>query len=357
MMDLITLFSELAATLIILVTRPCSLFKLACFFTMKTVFIVIHTWMELVRATFGFHVNLFSRTMVLTVALISLPVRILNALKRERQLELYLHDIQIELENLEWDRKELVDDLRTAIKERKRMELILAEVEEEHDKAIAKIEQLEGEFQDLKNENLRLKEIKDEVYWSIKGPDDMDNGQNTGFSESSGIPYGISSWKSSYNGSGIFLQDPMMSKDTWGDEEKPKTKFLNFLKARIQPLNPDIISRQLDMDEVLGQRREVAMSHSLFSAVLSLLVGIIIWEAEDPCMPLVVALFTVVGMSLKSVFELFSTIKIKHASDAVALLSFNWFVLGMLTYPALPRVARMLAPMSLMVVDKLVSSL
>lgn len=63
------------------------------------------------------------------------------------QLELYLHDIQIELENLEWDRKELVDDLRTAIKERKRMELILAEVEEEHDKAIAKIEQLEGEVQ------------------------------------------------------------------------------------------------------------------------------------------------------------------------------------------------------------------
>ncbi|XP_035543814.1 uncharacterized protein LOC108995522 isoform X7 [Juglans regia] len=158
MMDLITLFSELVATFIILVTRPFSLFKLACFFAMKTVFILIHTWMELVRATFGFHVNLFSRIIMLTVTLISLPARILNALKRERQ------------------------------------------------------------FQDLKNENLRLKEIKDEGYWSIKGPDDMGNGQNTGISESSGIPCGISSWKSSYNGSGIFLQDPMMSKDTWVDE-------------------------------------------------------------------------------------------------------------------------------------------
>ncbi|KAF5477458.1 hypothetical protein F2P56_004097 [Juglans regia] len=218
MMDLITLFSELVATFIILVTRPFSLFKLACFFAMKTVFILIHTWMELVRATFGFHVNLFSRIIMLTVTLISLPARILNALKRERQLELYLNDIQIELENLEWDRKELGDDLQIAIKECKMMELILAEVEEEHDKAIAKIEQLEGEFQDLKNENLRLKEIKDEGYWSIKGPDDMGNGQNTGISESSGIPCGISSWKSSYNGSGIFLQDPMMSKDTWVDE-------------------------------------------------------------------------------------------------------------------------------------------
>lgn len=184
----------------------------------------------------------------------------------------------------------------------------------------------------------------------------MGNAQNTGISESSGIPSGISSWKSSYNGSGIFLQDPMMSKDTWGDEREPKTKFLNFVKASIQPLNPEIFSRQLDMNEVLGQRREVAMSQSLFSAVLSLLVGMIIWEAEDPCLPLVVALFTVVGMSLKSVVELFSTIKNKPASDAVALLSFNWFVLGMLTYPALPRIASMLAPLSSRVVDNLVSS-
>lgn len=86
MMDLITLFSELVATFIILVTRPFSLFKLACFFAMKTVFIVIHTWMELVRATFGFHMNLFSRIIMLTVTLISLPARILNALKRERQV-------------------------------------------------------------------------------------------------------------------------------------------------------------------------------------------------------------------------------------------------------------------------------
>lgn len=61
------------------------------------------------------------------------------------QLELYLHDTQIELENLVWDRKELQEHLQTTIKERKMMELILAELEEEYDKAIAKIEQLEGE--------------------------------------------------------------------------------------------------------------------------------------------------------------------------------------------------------------------
>lgn len=58
---------------------------------------------------------------------------------------MHLHDMQIELENLAWDRKELQQHLQTAIKEHKLMELILAELEEEHDKAIAKIELLEGE--------------------------------------------------------------------------------------------------------------------------------------------------------------------------------------------------------------------
>ncbi len=65
------------------------------------------------------------------------------------QLGLYLHDMRIELENLLWDRKELQEYLQTAIKERKMMELILAELEEEHDKAISKLEQLEGEVQIL----------------------------------------------------------------------------------------------------------------------------------------------------------------------------------------------------------------
>lgn len=65
------------------------------------------------------------------------------------QLGLYLHDMRIKLENLLWDRKELQEHLQTAIKERKMMELILAELEEEHDKAISKLEQLEGEVQIL----------------------------------------------------------------------------------------------------------------------------------------------------------------------------------------------------------------
>ena len=88
MTDLMALFSELMTTIVILVTRPFSLFKLACLFGMKTVIIFIRTWIELVSAAICSHLNLFWRITMMTVALISLPVRILNALQNERQVSI-----------------------------------------------------------------------------------------------------------------------------------------------------------------------------------------------------------------------------------------------------------------------------
>lgn len=84
-------------------------------------------------------------------------------------------------------------------------------------------------------------------------------------------------------------------------------------------------------------RRVEALYRSLFSSILSLVVGMVIWEARNPCSPLVVALFFVVGMSLHSVVVFFSTIKNKPATDAVALLCLNCFILGTLSSPILPR--------------------
>ncbi|CAN1305105.1 hypothetical protein LINPERPRIM_LOCUS26421 [Linum perenne] len=101
-----------------------------------------------------------------------------------------------------------------------------------------------------------------------------------------------------------------------------------------------------NMDEVLEQR-DIAFWQSVLSAVLSLTVGMIIYEAKDAnCMPLVVALYTVVGMSMKNVISFFSTIDNNPASDAVALLSFNCFILGTLTYPTLPKVVRILGSLA-----------
>lgn len=62
---------------------------------------------------------------------------------------------------------------------------------------------------------------------------------------------------------------------------------------------------------------------------------------QDPCTPLVIALFTVVGMSLANVVRFFNKLQSHQGFVAVALLSLNWFMLGTLAHPALPYVGQM----------------
>ncbi|XVE57270.1 hypothetical protein DITRI_Ditri04bG0078100 [Diplodiscus trichospermus] len=360
MAGLLILFPKLITNLMIVVIMPFSLCKSAFAFCLKTIFIVIQTWMELVKAAVSLHVNMFRKAVSWTVALVSLPVRVLTALQRERVLEQHLHQMRFELETHVWNRKELEDHLQAAVRERGIMESMLVEVEEEHEKAVAKIELLEGELQDLKDENIRLKEIQGKAAWGFEAHDVTNKSRSINTVDNHVIPYSVSSWISSYKGSGVSFQDLMMNRELWEGKSKSNTRLFDFLKAGPAPsgseplFTPSVIPN-LDVNTVLEQRREIALSQTLFSAVLSLLVAIIIWEAEDPCMPLVVALFTVVGMSLKSVILFFFTIKNKPASDAVALLSFNWFILGTLSYPTLPRVTRMLDPLTLNLVDRIAS--
>ncbi|XP_044501516.1 uncharacterized protein LOC123222681 [Mangifera indica] len=362
MVSLMSLSQELMATMMILVTKPFCLCKSAILFCLKTTFFVVYSWIDLVNATTSFHVNMICRTMSWTVALISLPLRVFTALQRETVLEQQLHEMQLELETLAWDRKELEGHLQTAIEEHKSMESMLAELEDENDKAMAKIELLEGKLQCMKDETLQLKEICSKERWSLKVNDKV-SGRKVGVAaDNYDISYGCPSWKSNFKGTDFFFQDMMMHKDSWASESMSNAEFLNILKTgiaassgSIHSYTPGVIPRNIEMNEVLDQRRGVALLQSLFSAGLSLLVGMIIWEAEDPCMPLVVALFTVVGISLKSVVHFFSTIKNKPASDAVALLSFNWFILGTLTCPTLPKVARVLAPLTFRFVGQTVS--
>ncbi|PNX93985.1 hypothetical protein L195_g017150 [Trifolium pratense] len=259
--------------------------------------------------------------------------------------------MQNEMENLEWNQKKLQERFQMAVKECKMMEMLLAELEEEHDMAIAKIENLEGKLRDQINENLRLKEIQGKAYWNSKDPN-IDNDRKID-DKSHSNPSATLQWKSGYRESGDSLQDLLMNKDNWEDESKTRTDLLKLLKPGLKsapansaakPVSKDIIK----VNEVLDHHRDVAISQSIFSAILSLIVGVTVWGADDPCMPLIIALFAVVGMSLKSVVKFFFSIRNKPASDAVALLSFNWFILGTLTYPTLPRVAPMLAPLVLL---------
>ncbi|XP_022976798.1 uncharacterized protein LOC111477072 isoform X1 [Cucurbita maxima] len=307
---------------ILFITWPFSFFISTCSLILKTFVVVVQTWLELLKTSVSLHLNILWTTLMWIIAFVSLPGRILAALKRERQLQKNLQFLAIEFDNVLWERKELQKQFQTAMKEQKMMELMLDELEMINEKATNKIALLESEVQKLRNENHRLQEIKGKAYWSLKGFDVKSEAQKTS-RVGSNITYGISSCSSSYSDSSL-LQDLSRSEASKDEDE--------------------------DITEILDEQREVAVHRSLFSTLLSLLVGVIIWKAEEPHLCLVVALMFVVSISLKSVVEFFTTIKNKPALDAVSLLSFNWFVLGILAYPTLPNMARLLAPLASRVV-------
>ncbi|XP_060207878.1 uncharacterized protein LOC132635483 isoform X2 [Lycium barbarum] len=326
-------FLQLVNTVLI---KPLSLVKFTCFFGVRTICIVIQTWTELVRAAMGIHASLLWRLIIWAIAILSLPIRSLTALQRERALEMHLQELQTEFENLVWERKQLEKKIQLAINDKRILQAMLAELEDEHDEAIVKIEQLEG--QDLKVENQRLNEVHGKALSDQRDHFDAQ-------SYSGAVPF----WRSSGIESVAIDQEGLK-------ENKSKSGSMNhdFMGARS---SRDVKLEDFDTRDVLQQRRDLAFSQTLFSAILSLLVGTIVWKAEDACMPLILALFTVVGMSLWSVVQFFSTIKNRPASDAVALLSFNWFLLGTLTYPTLPRITPVVAPVLWALSDRTVELL
>ncbi|XP_022941541.1 uncharacterized protein LOC111446814 [Cucurbita moschata] len=283
------------------------------------------------------------------IAFVSLPGRIVVALQRERQLQQNLQFLEIEFENVLWERKEFQKHFQAAMKEQKVVELMLDELEMIHEKATDKISHLESELHKLRNENLRLQEIKGKTYWSLKGLDNKGEAQNAGRLDSD-ITFGISSCSSIYSGSSIVQY--LFQSDIWKDDNIPKARLIELLesglKSGLRSLSSEVSKDEDDKDvaETLDEQREIAISRSLFSTLLSLLVGMIIWKAEESHLCLVMALLFVVSISLKSVVEFFTTIKNKPALDAVALLSFNWFILGILAYPMLPNIARLLVPLT-----------
>ncbi|XP_015083764.1 uncharacterized protein LOC107027106 isoform X1 [Solanum pennellii] len=381
---------QLVNTVMILLIKPLSLVKFTCFFGVRTICIVIQTWTELLRAAMGFHARLLWKLIIWAIAVLSLPIRSLTALQRERALEMHLQEMQIEFENLVWERKQLEKKILVAIKDKKIMQAMLAELEDEHDDAIVKIEQLEdqldnvfpfrhvflatskkmdlierdievnwsqkavasicynGPLQNLKVENQRLNEVHGKALSDLK--DHFDGPVMQGCSDA--VPF----WRSSGIESVAIHKEGMQE-----DKSKSGSTSSEFVEARscrdVNRPRTQTTSEYFDTNDVLQQRRDLAVSQTLFSAILSLLVGTIIWKAEDACMPLVLALFAVVGMSLWSVVQFFSTIRNRPASDAVALLSFNWFLLGTLTYPTLPRITPVFAPVLWTLSDRAVELL
>ncbi|KAK1408606.1 hypothetical protein QVD17_40529 [Tagetes erecta] len=321
---------EFVGTMLYLIIKPFSLFKLSCMAGVRATSIVINTWVEVLCTFIYLNVSIFWRFVLGSLSLITLPARALAALYREKQLQAQLNELQDRVESLVWDRKELQKHIRVANKEQEMLEMMLGELEGEHDEAIHKIKLMETELQYLKDENHRLKEVHGKSQWDT----DIQDGASYGYGQKHNKD-GMSPWKSDRHK----FTDILMHRDAFDDVSKGKFNAHDSVKND----SASVVHQLMNGSVIFGQQREVAISQSLFSAMLSLLVGMVVWEAQDPCMPLVTALFMVVGMSLKSVVQFYSTIKNKPASDAVALLSLNWFILGTLAYPTLPKIARLSA--------------
>ncbi|KAK1262583.1 hypothetical protein QJS04_geneDACA008992 [Acorus gramineus] len=292
MMDLVDSLIELMKNMFMLVTKPFSVIKLVCLLSARVLALTTLTSVHLIRTIINVHVQLCFKILAPVISVLSLPVRIVNALQRERFLR--------------------------------------------HAKA----------------ENLQLKELNLKSLWDFKAPQDD---QSSSSFDDYGVPFEAEKGFLSQGPTSdlIIHERARLNEDKlqhYSLKTGPKSSGLSSYQSQSIP-------EGLTGDEALVEHRVVALCQSLFSANFSLLVGMIVWVAENPCMPLIVALFIVVGMSLNSVIRFFSLIKNKPATDAVTLLSFNWFILGMLTYPTLPTVAHLLAPHLMRLFDRVIDRL
>ncbi|CAH8278225.1 unnamed protein product [Arabidopsis lyrata] len=323
-MDLGGLISGLVSSSVYLMTRPFFFCISACVFCLRTALVTTFVSTDMVTSAIWFNLSMLWRavwgSIWGSVLLFTFPIRFFVSIPRERLLEQSIYELRYEVESLERNRKEIEENLRAAIKEYRIMERDLDELEDEHDEAISKIEKLEAELQELKEENLQLKEVNGKDYWSKK--DKVITSEEPSEIRSIPKPKNI----------------PCESKGN-AEFTSVKSPLYPFAKSTI-PKDEEVTPRVLDLE------RKIAVSRSVFSAMLALVVGIVMYEAKEQelCTPLLGALFTVVGISLRSVVQFFSTVKNKPALDAVALMSLNWFIVGTLTYPTLPRVARIVVP-------------
>uniref|UniRef100_A0ACD5X9U6 Uncharacterized protein n=1 Tax=Avena sativa TaxID=4498 RepID=A0ACD5X9U6_AVESA len=274
---------------------------------------------------------LFFESMLWAVAFLTWPLRLLAAADRERKLDRLLGEMQVQMERVVWENRDLEQRLRAALKEQAAMEEILDEMEEEQEDAFARIGLLESQVKALKKENMRLNEHKGKSMWDkaaavagqvvVGGTEKADDGKRA--------PKALAVCRGDY--------------ETEGAVFKPAAASSSSSIAAAE--------RSARLLELTARRR------SLFSVGMSLAVGGIAWSADAPCLPLLAGLLTVVGMSMCSVGRLFRapaqarprggglvSATPAAADGAVALLSLNWFLLGVLTYPMLPGVARAVIP-------------
>ncbi|GLJ11785.1 hypothetical protein SUGI_0177010 [Cryptomeria japonica] len=346
---------DVIANTLFFIMEPLSMIKLLWQLCVRIVCFLTLPWFGLFKFIFNIYLDVCWRLILLGIAAFSIPIRLFTALHREKELEAHLYELQMQVEGLIGVNKDLELRLDVAIKNYRRTENQLSEAEEEEDRALEKILLLETRIREIEAENLRLREVEkralleaaaannDEVS-NMKEPNG--NGIRKHLSNLEGEDWYGSELGDIFEKKGKILSDYLIDKGRSLPSYEKRTEGIDpLLESKMKSSGHFSFPKKQEInDVVIYQWRGAAIAQSTFSACLSLLVGMITWEAQDPCMPLVIALFIVVGMSLNSVVKFFSRIENRPGSDAVALLSFNWFILGTLASPTLPNVARLLVP-------------
>ncbi|KAJ7549072.1 hypothetical protein O6H91_07G039200 [Diphasiastrum complanatum] len=279
---------------------------------------VTSPWRKLIWWALWLYFTSWRIAFTATLKVLNAPFRILDAVRREQQLKEELCQLQIQCEELQRKKGDAEMRLDFIAKDRRRLRESLDHTVAEWEKSIGRLKVLKARVQELESQTLKLTALKEEEQM-IK---------NT-------IVGSLSTAKLAYSDTKV--QNMLVTaihNNCWDDGKKSVKQ--NFLVAG-ESLGTDVsIDRNDDMQ---CEGRGPAIVSSIFSALLSALVGVITYEAQDPCMPLVIALFIVVGMSLKNVFLFFSKLQNRLGFEAATLLSFNCFILGTLAFPAFPRVA------------------
>eukprot|EP00249_Psilotum_nudum_P011397 c23147_g1_i2 orf=526-1464(+) len=297
-------FWLLAVQLIGFVNYPLSAVRFTWGTLANVIAYVMHPWRRVFFFFFYTYLGLSGHVCLLLLKFISALLHLLTALQRQKLLEAQIHDIQIQLEESMQNNREMKRKLDLTLKDHTHIEELLSQADDKNIESNVKIQVLEIQVQELEAQRLALQLQQNRLSKAIH---EMGVGEKN-------------------------INCKVGRQDSHSRFKNPSGKVVRMDQPA--PMN----------EEALLHWRGVALASSIFSASLALLVAMVAWEAEDPCMPLVVALFIVVCVSLKSVMHLFLGVDKRPGFDAVALLSFNSFIMGTLAFPALPIVAKSITP-------------
>lgn len=134
---------DLIGNIIFLVTEPLPVIRLLWKLCVRIVCFLTLPWFGHLKFIFVLYLDICWNLILWAVSVISIPIRLLTALQREKVLEERLYELQTQLEGLIWVNKDLEWRVEVALKTQKKTETLFVEAEEEQDGAIKKLQLLE----------------------------------------------------------------------------------------------------------------------------------------------------------------------------------------------------------------------